>query len=296
MRPLIESLPGYYQNSTPVVELERAIGTQMEALWEDREDLLRQLWVDTATWGLAWWESWCGLPVDTTLSHEARRARVKAKLRGRGTTTVELIRSSASSYVDAQVSVREEAERYHFTVVFSHIRSQPPELTDLTHTINEVKPAHLEFDYLFLYDFTAAITLRQEVRMSGLIYHYKLGAWALGVHPFGQMEEEVLVTDAQGQIQPALLEGVAEFTAGDIARARVNGTKLIEDFEVKEAGGQSVAVEYFVQMEEVPHITSLELLDASGTVLTRAEVDIILRGPTRLSHIIPVQEGGNANG
>lgn len=146
MRPLIESLPGYYQNSAPVAELERAIGTQMEALWEDREDLLRQLWVDTATWGLAWWESWCGLPVDTTLSHEARRARVKAKLRGRGTTTQEVVRGIAQSYSPYPVEVTEQPERYHFVLWFSGTAGEVARKADLTSAINEVKPAHLGWE------------------------------------------------------------------------------------------------------------------------------------------------------
>lgn len=158
MRPLIESLPGYYQNSAPVAELERAIGTQVEALWEDREDLLRQLWVDTATWGLAWWESWCGLPVDTTLSHEARRARVKAKLRGRGTTTVELIASVVAGYGydPGQVAVVEHPAESRFEVVLSGLAETPTELSGITAAVNEVKPAHL--DWYFTFELAALLT------------------------------------------------------------------------------------------------------------------------------------------
>ena len=146
MRPLIESLPGYYQNSAPVAELERAIGSQMEALWEDREDLLRQLWVDTATWGLAWWESWCGLPVDATLSQEARRARVKAKLRGRGAATVEEIRALAQSFSPYPVEVVEESAYHRFTLWFLGAVGELPNQEDMTAAVNELKPAHLAWE------------------------------------------------------------------------------------------------------------------------------------------------------
>ncbi len=291
MRPLIERLPDHYQRSAPARELQRVVGLPMDRLWADREDLLDQLWVDTATWGLSWWETWCGIPVDRSAGYELRRSRVKAKLRGRGTTTVELIQATAGAYVDAQIHVEETPGEHRFTVVFSDIRSQPPELSELTGSINEIKPAHLDYDYLFVYDWTGVVELSQEVRGSTLIYHYKLGAWALGQAPFGTMEEEALLMSGPQQIMPPLLEGTAAFTASEIRAARVNGTVRVEDFEIKAADGATVTVRYYLQPEQAARVERLELLGEGDKVLTAAAVDVTLRGPTLLTHIIPVKEG-----
>lgn len=151
MRPLIESLPAYYQNSAPVAELERAIGSQMEGLWGDREDLLRQLWVDTATWGLDRWESWCGLTPAPDQSLSWRRSRVLGRLRSRGATTAELIATVVSGYGydPSQVAVVEHPAESRFEVVLSGLAQAPAELTGITAAVNEVKPAHLDWNFTF---------------------------------------------------------------------------------------------------------------------------------------------------
>ena len=53
MSNLVFRLPRYYQDSPPVSELERVLGAAAEALMDAKEDALAQLFVETATWGLA---------------------------------------------------------------------------------------------------------------------------------------------------------------------------------------------------------------------------------------------------
>ena len=93
MSNLVFRLPRYYQDSPQVSELERVLGEQAEALRVSESDTLAQLWIDTATWGLDLWEQWAGLPVDRTRPYSYRRGRIKAKLRGQGATTAEMLRS-----------------------------------------------------------------------------------------------------------------------------------------------------------------------------------------------------------
>jgi hypothetical protein len=76
--------------------------------WQgDIEDLRDQCFVDTATWGLDLWEGFLGIEVDHNKSYESRRENIKAKLRGIGTLTKELIESVANSYSNGAVEVRE---------------------------------------------------------------------------------------------------------------------------------------------------------------------------------------------
>ncbi|MFQ7450574.1 MAG: putative phage tail protein [Flavonifractor plautii] len=92
MSNLVFRLPRYYQDSPQVSELERVLGEQAGALRVSESDTLAQLWVDTATWGLDLWEQWVGLPSDRTRPYSYRRSRIKAKLRGQGATTAEMLR------------------------------------------------------------------------------------------------------------------------------------------------------------------------------------------------------------
>ena len=292
MSNLIERLPGYYQDSLPVTELERALGAQAALLMSAKEDTLAQFWLDKATWGLDLWEQWVGLPVDHTQGYPARRSRVLARLLGQGATTIDLLRSIAQAYVDADVQIREAPGEYRFTVVFSDILSQPPPLGGRSASINEVKPAHLDYDYLFLYDFQGRLTLSQEITSNTLLYHYKLGSWALGQNPFGTMEGEVSLVSGLAQINDVLLEKVAGFTVGQVVKARVNGTQEITNFEVKAATENVAAIQYYLQPDTTPQVTTLELLDSDGAVLSSAQVPATtLQGPTLITHMIPVEEG-----
>jgi len=73
----------------------------------DIEDLRDQCFVDRATWGLDLWEGFLDIEVDHNKSYESRREIIKAKLRGIGTLTKDLIESVANSYSNGAVEVRE---------------------------------------------------------------------------------------------------------------------------------------------------------------------------------------------
>ena len=144
---LITRLPDYYQECPPGAELERALGEEAEKLASSREDVLAQLWIDTATWGLDLWEQWCGLSTDRSRPYSYRRGRVKAKLRGQGATTAEMIAGVVASFgfQPEQVSVTEHPADYQFEVVVSDLAAVPEDTADIQAAVNEIKPAHLDW-------------------------------------------------------------------------------------------------------------------------------------------------------
>lgn len=151
MSSLIERLPRYYQDSPPVAELERVLGLEAAALLDARDDTLAQLWVESATWGLATWERWCGLPVDGTRPYSQRRQRVLAKLRGQGTTTAEMIARVVASFGfdPEQITVTEHPADHAFVVAVSGFAEMPEGLEDVTAAVDEIKPAHLQWWFSF---------------------------------------------------------------------------------------------------------------------------------------------------
>lgn len=154
---LIDYLPSFYIESPEVVSVENAIGTQAQALRAARDEFLLQLDVSFATWGLSLWETALGLAVDISKPYDYRRTRILSKLRGSGTTTPAMIRNVATSFSNGTVSIAEYPGTCSFEVQFTGTLGMPPNIDDLTAAIEEIKPAHLAYTYVYYYRTNAAL-------------------------------------------------------------------------------------------------------------------------------------------
>ena len=141
---LVDLLP-YRLQSASVVDFENAIQPAMDkleaAFWTMADNII----VDTATDWLPLWEWAYGLTGTGTI--EARRAAVKAKMRGAATTTEELIRSVARAYSDSEPDLIVDNPKYSFYLyLYSNVGDTPEDLDNLRRVIEEIKPAHLAFE------------------------------------------------------------------------------------------------------------------------------------------------------
>lgn len=116
------------------------------------DDIVNQCFVETATWGLRYWEEMLAITTDETKAYEFRRSVIKAKLRGAGTITVSLIKNVAESFSNSEVEVFENVQPYTFEIKFTGPKGIPPNLDDLKNSINDIKPAHLAVTYSFTYN------------------------------------------------------------------------------------------------------------------------------------------------
>ena len=107
MRALISRYPDFYAGSAEFVDLQTALEPEVLELWTARDGLLDQLAVETATWGLQYWEKTLGLSVEQSKEIAYRRSRIRSKLRGAGVTTVALIESVAESFSNGEVELTE---------------------------------------------------------------------------------------------------------------------------------------------------------------------------------------------
>lgn len=115
-------------------------------------DLIDQCFVKTATWGLLRFEEVYGIATNFALSHEQRREIILAKMRGQGTTTVEMIRNTAIAFSGGEVEVIEDNAHYRFIVRFVGQYGIPRNMQAFKEMLEEIKPAHLgyEFEYRFV--------------------------------------------------------------------------------------------------------------------------------------------------
>jgi len=149
---LIDYLPSRFQNSPEMVDIQKALGILVNLVEKERDLLLLQCNVETATWGLDLWEKEYGIATDKTKPYDFRRSRIKAKMRGQGTTTVEMIKNVAESFVNGLVDVVEHNEEYRFDVNMVSVIGVPPNMEDLRSAIEEIKPAHLAYEIILRYN------------------------------------------------------------------------------------------------------------------------------------------------
>lgn len=119
---------------------------QIDKLDENIQDLLNQFFIETATWGLQYWEEEFNIIPNINDTYEIRRNRILAKKRGQGTTTKEVIKNICNSYVD-NTDVIEHSVEYWFELILESYKGFPYLLNDLYDIIDEIKPAHLGTGY-----------------------------------------------------------------------------------------------------------------------------------------------------
>ena len=152
MRALIARYPDFYAGSPEFVDLQDALEPEALALWAAQGGLMDQLCVNTATWRLQYWEKTLGIPVEQGKDLEYRRSRIRSKLRGSGVTTVALIESVAESFSNGDVAVTEYPAQYRLEIKFVGTIGIPPNMDDLTASLREIVPAHLQWDYVLIYN------------------------------------------------------------------------------------------------------------------------------------------------
>ncbi len=147
MTELIRMLPTHYRDSPQDAELQRVLSLLADRLRADRDMTLQQLHPSTASgWGLDLWEQAMGIPTDRTMAEERRRARVLAKVKGAGNTTVEQLVGIASAFSTGAVEIVEHFDQYRFEIWYTETIGPIQSPEDLAAIVNELKPAHLAWE------------------------------------------------------------------------------------------------------------------------------------------------------
>ena len=131
-------LPKQVRTMAQMADLLQAEQTELTQTQRTIAAMENQLIISTSTFLLHRHERLFELPVNTTESLEARRAKVLAKLNTRGTTTVEAIREMVSIVTGCDGAVVEHFSQYAFTViVYMLFEGVFPDLSELIRQIDE---------------------------------------------------------------------------------------------------------------------------------------------------------------
>ena len=132
----------------PIID---ALEIEDKILNEYIEDTRNQFFVESATYGLDYWEKMLGISKNNN-DIQTRRENIKAKMRSRGTTSIEVIKNICEAYSYGEVEIVVDHSNYSFEINFIGSIGVPKAFAELDKTINEIKPCHLAHSYKFNYN------------------------------------------------------------------------------------------------------------------------------------------------
>ena len=143
---LINKLPPFYEDCPKTNTIQDGLSSEINNLYSKVNSTIDQLYVNSATWALSEWEKFAGIKkTDGTI--EQRRSRVASKLKAKGTTTLEVMKSLCKSYSE-DIRVTEIYNEYKILLeLISNKDEDIPKTYDfanMNEAIWEIKPAHLD--------------------------------------------------------------------------------------------------------------------------------------------------------
>ena len=142
---LINKLPPFYEDCPKTNTIQDGLSSEINNLYSKVNSTIDQLYVNSATWALGEWEKFADIK-KTEGTIEQRRARVASKLKAKGTTTLEVMKSLCKSYSE-DIRVTEIYNEYK--ILLDLITTKENDIpktynfSDMNEAIWEIKPAHL---------------------------------------------------------------------------------------------------------------------------------------------------------
>ena len=176
---LIDKLPYFYGNgyTRQIIEAEQF---EADILYREIAETLKQCFVETATWGLDYWEDMLFLPRGTGKTYDERRSIIYTRMRATRTTTVEVVKELASAFFSPEnVTVTEHNSNYSFNIEFENIKVSTAKLQDVINVLEIYKPAHLNYDFTFSVKTNIQINSNEKTGYSILpiCNTFKVGTW-----------------------------------------------------------------------------------------------------------------------
>lgn len=292
---LCRQLPPWYREILDYQEICRTEEAQLEALAGEITSVADNFFFQTMDLSaIEMWERIFGIvPNPQTEDVEFRRYRVLNRITTKPPYTLGFLYQKLDELIGPglwEVNV----DYPNYTLYIESSAQNQNYAQEVAFTINKIKPAHIV--YVNTPFIRSGLLLSEQIERLIRTYNYKLGSWALGALPFAaDGENEVVKLPETPSIQQALLTGVADFVSGDVASARINGTISVTALS-KSVSGNILTITYTVTNTQTTEITSVELLDGEGNVLTSSQVYVPVGDSIVMKHTIPVNEGVIANG
>lgn len=151
MLNITNELPSFYDESIITKVLFGVYQSFLDAEYIKSEDLKKQFQLNTATWGLAFYESMLLLTTDTSIDYDLRRSAIWQKLQTPSTITLSGLENLCTTYFNSAVNVTENYSDYSITISIIDTFGIPSNLEYIRNNLRKVIPAHLNFDFIYRY-------------------------------------------------------------------------------------------------------------------------------------------------
>ena len=142
-RKMIDYVSPIYGNSYVGLWIYQAIGVVLSELCKIADQLRYETNASTADLLLDYWEKQYGLPADSSLTKEQRRARIINKKQSRGPCNpARLCAAISSALGGVKVEITENVAQNTFLV---NIREYVPSIVPAVSVLERMKPAHLVY-------------------------------------------------------------------------------------------------------------------------------------------------------
>ena len=146
-------LPTFIAKGEIIKDIYDSQQSELDILNGNIQDLINNLFVDTATWGLEYFEKKYNIPINLEDTLENRRSRILARMVSKGQPfTKETIEAIANQFTNGDVEVEQHLEDDYFTIKFVSTLGIPPKIQDVYDAINDVKASWLDVTYEFKYN------------------------------------------------------------------------------------------------------------------------------------------------
>lgn len=294
---LLKLLPPWYREVAEYQQICNAEAQQLQTAALVTQGIAGNFYFQTMNLaGVQMWEQIFNItPNPATETLAFRRARVLNRISMRPPYTLGFLYQKLDELVGPGLwSVEVDYANYALTIEAG--AEDQSYWQELAYTVNHIKPAHIT--YISRPLIRTGILMSEEVRSAHFEWNYYLGSWALGAEPFAdETDVEVVKTANINSIQPAMLNGVANFASGDVAYVQINGgidigtiNKAVTPAQYV-GGAATLTVSYNVTTTMTDAVTSVALMDANGNALTSMSVYVPVTETVNLQHTILIQEG-----
>ncbi len=164
---ILNYLPYFLSKDARFKALNLSDSEEQERLRLAVQDLLNQLFIDTATWSLKLWEEFCGIATDEKADYKSRRGRVLDILNGKQTVTFEFITKLINRYVvDKSGFIIPHYDQYYVDVMVPD--SKVSSFSELEKMLRIYMPAHLGWKYI------AYINQKTDIYFGGIVSGYSV--------------------------------------------------------------------------------------------------------------------------
>ena len=110
-------------------------------------ELINNLFIETATWGLNYWEKMLDLPINNNYSYESRRKKILSKLNNNITVNKAFLTELINLFVaDNLGKIEEHPEKYSIDILIPD--NKVMSFDDLDEAIKTYIPAHIGWKYI----------------------------------------------------------------------------------------------------------------------------------------------------